>query len=160
MGEIEELSAAAMGDLGEDFVLPSDDRERCRGEGEREGRPALLRGDRRGWSLGGGGGHDIEGAEEEVAGRREVGIRLAGDFDCWFCIRQWILNQLDLLPYLEPDLDMPTMRHFLSLQALQAVLFFLSTTHLKLFLHSWMTDWLLQVLPKKLLQPSQVNAPK
>ena len=78
----------------------------------------------------------------------------------WFCIRQWILNQLDLLPYLEPDLDMPTMRHFLSLQALQAVLFFLSTTHLKLFLHSWITDWLLQVLPKKLLQPSQVNAPK
>ena len=39
-------------------------------------------------------------------------------FDCWFCMRQWILNQLDLLPYLEPDLDMPTMRHFLSLHAL------------------------------------------
>jgi hypothetical protein len=32
--------------------------------------------------------------------------------------------------YLEPDLDMPTIRHFLSLQALQAVLFFLSTTQL------------------------------
>ena len=75
-------------------------------------------------------------------------------------MRQWILNQLDLLPYLEPDFDMPTMRHFLSLQALQAVLFFLSTTHLKLFLHSWMTDWLLQVRPKKDLHPSQVKAPK
>jgi len=48
-----------------------------------------------------------------------------GDF-C--CMRQWILNQLDLLPYLDPDFDMPTMRHFLSLHALQAVLFFLSTT--------------------------------
>ena len=45
-------------------------------------------------------------------------------------MRQWILNQLLLLPYLEPDLDMPTMRHLRSLQALQAVLFFLSTTHL------------------------------
>ena len=75
-------------------------------------------------------------------------------------MRQWILNQLDLLPYLQPDLDMPTMRHFLSLHALHAVLFFLSTTHLKLFLHSWITDWLLHVLPKKLLQPSQVKAPK
>ena len=82
---------------------------------------------------------------------------MRGEF---FCIRQWILNQLDLLPYLQPDLDMPTMRHFLSLHALHAVLFFLSTTHLKLFLHSWITDWLLHVLPKKLLQPSQVNAPK
>ena len=150
-----------MGDLGEDLALPSDERERWRGEGEREGRPTLLRGERRGWSLGGGGGHDIEGVLE-VVGRRGVGRRLAGGaaFDCWFCMMQWILNQLDLLPYLEPDLDMPTMRHFLSLQALQAVLFFLSTTHLKLFLHSWITDWLLQVLPKKLLQPSQVNAPK
>ena len=98
----------------------------------------------------------------EVVGRRGVGRRVEGGaaFDCWFCMMQCILNQLDLLPYLEPDLDMPTMRHFLSLQALQAVLFFLSTTHLKLFLHSWITDWLLQVLPKKLLQPSQVNAPK
>ena len=82
---------------------------------------------------------------------------MRGEF---FCIRQWILNQLDLLPYLQPDLDMPTMRHFLSLHALHAVLFFLSTTHLKLFLHSWITDWLLHVLPKKLLQPSHVNAPK
>jgi hypothetical protein len=34
------------------------------------------------------------------------------------------------IDYLDPDLDMPTMRHFLSLQALQAVRFFLSTTHL------------------------------
>ena len=156
VGEIEE-SAAAIGDLGEDLALPSEDRDRCRGEGERE---ALLRGEKRGWSLGGGGGHDIEAAE--VVGRRGVGSLLPGEdaFDCWFCMRQWILNQFDLLPYLEPDLDMPTMRHFLSLHALQAVLFFLSTTHLKLFLHSWITDWLLQVLPKKLLQPSQVNAPK
>ena len=47
----------------------------------------------------------------------------------FLCIRQWILNQLDLRPYLEPDLDIPTIRHFLSLQALQEVLFFLSTTH-------------------------------
>ena len=45
-------------------------------------------------------------------------------------MRQWILNQLDLLPYLEPDLDMPTIRHLRSLQALHEVLFFLSTTHL------------------------------
>lgn len=44
------------------------------------------------------------------------------------CMRQWILNQLDLLPYLDPDFDIPTMRHFLRRQALQAVLFFLSTT--------------------------------
>ena len=51
---------------------------------------------------------------------------MRGEF---FCMRQWILNQLDLLPYLQPDLDMPTMRHFLSLQALQAVLFFLSMIH-------------------------------
>ena len=117
-------------------------------------------GERRGCCSLVGGGHDIGGVEE--AGRSGLGNRLAGGeaFDCWFCMRQWILNQLDLLPYLEPDLDMPTMRHFLSLHALHAVLFFLSTTHLKLFLHSWITDWLLHVLPKKLLQPSHVNAPK
>ena len=53
---------------------------------------------------------------------------------CWVCcmlccIRQWILNQFDLRPYLEPDLDIPTIKHFLSRQALQAVLFFLSTMH-------------------------------
>ena len=59
VGEIEE-SAAAIGDLGEDLALPSEDRDRCRGEGERE---ALLRGEKRGCSLGGGGGHDIEAAE-------------------------------------------------------------------------------------------------
>ena len=47
--------------------------------------------------------------------------------DC--CIKQWILNQFDLRPYREPDFDMPTMRHFLKRQALQAVRFFLSTTH-------------------------------
>ena len=76
------------------------------------------------------------------------------------CIRQWILNQFDLRPYLEPDLDIPTMRHFLSLQALHEVRFFLSTTHLYWFLHSWIADWLLLVLPKKDLQPSQVKAPK
>jgi hypothetical protein len=45
------------------------------------------------------------------------------------CMRQWILNQLERLPYLEPDLDMPTMRHFLSLQALHAVRFFLLMMH-------------------------------
>ena len=53
-----------------------------------------------------------------------------GFFVAFFCIRQWILNQLDLRPYLEPDFDIPTIRHFLSLQALHEVLFFLSTTHL------------------------------
>ena len=47
--------------------------------------------------------------------------------DC--CIKQWILNQFDLRPYREPDFDMPTMRHFLKRHALQAVRFFLSTTH-------------------------------
>ncbi len=46
------------------------------------------------------------------------------------CIKQWILNQFDLRPYLEPDFDMPTMRHFLSLHALHAVRFFLLMTHL------------------------------
>ena len=46
------------------------------------------------------------------------------------CIRQWILNQFDLLPYREPDLDMPTIRHLRSLQDLHEVRFFLSTTHL------------------------------
>ena len=51
---------------------------------------------------------------------------MRGEF---FCMRQWILNQLDLLPYLQPDLDMPTMRHFLNLHALHAVLFFLSMMH-------------------------------
>ena len=45
-------------------------------------------------------------------------------------MRQWILNQFDLLPYLDPDLLIPTMRHLRSLQALQAVLFFLLMTHL------------------------------
>ena len=45
VGEIEE--SAALGDLGEDLMLPSDDRERWRGEGEREGRPTLPRGERR-----------------------------------------------------------------------------------------------------------------
>ena len=76
------------------------------------------------------------GAEEEVGLSEEVEAALLpggedffGGIPCRFCcIRQWILNQLDLLPYLEPDLDIPTIRHFLSLQALQAVRFFLSTT--------------------------------
>ena len=45
------------------------------------------------------------------------------------CIRQWILNQFDLRPYREPDFDIPTMRHFRNLQALQAVRFFLLITH-------------------------------
>ena len=52
---------------------------------------------------------------------------MRGEF---FCMRQWILNQLDLLPYLQPDLDIPTARHFLSLQALQEVLFLLSMTQM------------------------------
>ena len=52
---------------------------------------------------------------------------MRGEF---FCMRQWILNQLERRPYREPDLDMPTMRHLRRRQALQAVRFFLSTTHL------------------------------
>ena len=50
---------------------------------------------------------------------------MRGEF---FCMRQWILNQLDLRPYLQPDLDMPTLRHFLSRHALQEVLLRLSIT--------------------------------
>ena len=46
------------------------------------------------------------------------------------CMRQWILNQLDLRPYRDPDFDIPTMRHFLNRHALQAVLFFLLMIHL------------------------------
>ena len=45
------------------------------------------------------------------------------------CMRQWILNQLDRRPYLDPDLDIPTIRHFRNRQALQAVRFFLLMTH-------------------------------
>ena len=80
----------------------------------------------------GGEGQFVSGA---VGLREEEEVELLGgegrDLGPWrfCCIRQWILNQLDLLPYLDPDLDMPTMRHFRSLQALQAVRFFLSTTH-------------------------------
>ena len=133
--------------------------------------------------LGEGGGEDVatfrgEGDLETVltavtGGHGRLGTRLCSGlawgeagYGGWAtflppcCIRQWILNQLDLLPYLEPDLDIPTIRHFLSLQALHEVLFFLSTTHLYWFLHSEITDWLLQVRPKKDLQPSQVKAPK
>lgn len=63
--------------------------------------------------------------------------------------RQWILNQLDLRPYRDPDLDMPTRRHFRSRQALQDVRFFLLMTHWPPFLHSPMADTLLYVRPKK-----------
>ena len=52
------------------------------------------------------------------------------DFWAFFCIRQWILNQLERLPYLQPDLDIPTERHFLRRQALQDVLFLLSMTQM------------------------------
>ena len=55
---------------------------------------------------------------------------LCEGFWAFFCIRQWILNQLERLPYLQPDLDIPTFRHFLSLQALQEVLFLLSMTQM------------------------------
>lgn len=55
---------------------------------------------------------------------------------CCSCSRQWILNQLLLLPYLEPLLDIPTVRHFFNRQDLQEVLFFLLMTHWLLFLHS------------------------
>ena len=83
---------------------------------------------------------------------REGGLRIEGwleaadctvgscftDFAAFFCMRQWILNQFDRRPYRHPDLDIPTVRHFRSLQALQEVLFLLSITHLKLFLQSGM----------------------
>lgn len=58
------------------------------------------------------------------------------DFPPFFCIRQWILNQFDLRPYRQPDLDIPTDKHFLNRHALQEVRFLLSITHLKLFLQS------------------------
>ncbi len=45
-------------------------------------------------------------------------------------LKSTCIKELCYYCYLDPDLDMPTMRHFLSLQALQAVRFFLSTTHL------------------------------
>ena len=99
------------------------------GSGLLEGEGSLM-----GSSLGSvlvGEGHTFMGC---VGLREELEVELlpAGeDLLATFmfcCMRQWILNQLDLLPYLDPDFDMPTIRHFLSLQALQAVLFFLSTT--------------------------------
>ena len=46
----------------------------------------------------------------------------------FFCIRQWILNQFDRLPYRHPDLDMPTFRHLRSRQALHEVRLRLSIT--------------------------------
>ena len=77
---------------------------------------------------GGGGVRSVaaEGAEDEGVEPLEPG----GAPPTACCIRQWILNQLDLLPYLEPDLDIPTIRHFLNLHALHAVRFFLLMTHL------------------------------
>lgn len=81
-------------------------------------------------------------------------------WSAWSWIRQWILNQFDLLPYREPDLDIPTVRHFLSLQLLQEVRFFLLMTHWPLFLQSPKAERLLYVRPKKDLQPSHVKAPK
>lgn len=90
--------------------------------------------------------HDLGGdeglSEEELKGdtsvEREGGADGAPEEDEDFfvgepprdcCMRQWILNQFDLRPYLDPDFDMPTIRHLRSRQALQAVRFFLSTTH-------------------------------
>lgn len=52
-----------------------------------------------------------------------------GRFPVACCMRQWILNQFDLRPYLDPDLDMPTIRHLRRRQALHAVRFFLLITH-------------------------------
>lgn len=67
---------------------------------------------------------------------------LGGDCDwaacCCSCSKQCILNQLERRPYLEPDLDIPTMRHLRSRHALHAVRFFLLMTHSPLFLHSVM----------------------
>ena len=74
-----------------------------------------------------GQGEREDGLEDDRDGG--VAVETEGLFVEFLCMRQWILNQLDLRPYLEPDLDIPTIRHFLSLQALQEVLFFLSTTH-------------------------------
>ena len=69
---------------------------------------------------GGGGGGATRGSFDE-------GLLFCPPAAC--CMRQWILNQLDRRPYLEPDLDIPTMRHFRNRQALQAVRFFLLMTH-------------------------------
>jgi len=108
------------------------EREIFRGEGDLEeelvgGRSKCFGGEERE----GGGGHEIEGGTARSMEEWRVVGRGAGSTDLlegFCCMRQWILNQLDLLPYLDPDFDIPTMRHFLRRQALQAVLFFLSTT--------------------------------
>ena len=72
---------------------------------------------------GGGVGNPLFGCgDEDGCGEPDLPFMLC-------CMRQWILNQLDLLPYLDPDFDIPTIRHFLRRHALQAVRFFLSTTH-------------------------------
>jgi len=78
----------------------------------------------------------------------------------WSWSKQWILNQFERRPYLEPLLDMPTEKHFFNLHDLHEVLFFLLMTHWFPVLHSPMDDLLLYVRPKKDLQPSQVKAPK
>ena len=82
----------------------------------------------------GGEGHRASGAvglreddEAELPGGEGLGATALPRF-C--CMRQCILNQLERRPYLEPDLDMPTIRHLRSLQDLHEVRFFLSTTHL------------------------------
>ena len=76
------------------------------------------------------GGANVGGAGGECDGPADPGP--AGPLPAACCIRQWILNQLERRPYLDPDLDIPTIKHLRRRQALQAVLFFLSTTHLKM----------------------------
>ena len=69
---------------------------------------------------------------EGIADVRDMGATNGEEdgFCAFFCIKQWILNQFDLLPYRHPDLDIPTFRHFFSRQALQDVLFLLSITQI------------------------------
>ena len=69
-------------------------------------------------------------------------------FCCCSCSKQWILNQLDRRPYLEPLLDMPTFKHLFKRQALQDVRFFLFIIHLPLFLQSFIVVRLLYDRPK------------
>ena len=104
------------------------------GEEECVSRCTSTMGEARLCSVLGGEGHSPRGAvglseddEAELPGGEGFGAIAPPRF-C--CMRQWILNQWERRPYLEPDLDMPTMRHLRSRQALQAVRFFLSTTHL------------------------------
>ena len=106
------------------------------GDEEWDSLPTSTMGESRLWSVFGGEGHRASGAvglrdddEAELPGGEGFGAPSPA-LPRFCCMRQWILNQLERRPYLDPDLDMPTMRHLRSRHALQAVRFFLSTTHL------------------------------